>query len=108
VYSPRTNGQVKRFNRTILNALRKYVVKSQTEWYDYTAAITFGYNSRVHASLGCAPFELVLSRPPPLLSVEKPIGNAAEVLEDEKRRFVQRLKELGPLAKERLLEGQRK
>jgi hypothetical protein len=107
-YSPQTNGQVERFNRTILNALRTYVAKSETDWDDYTAAITFGYNSRVHSSLGFAPFELVLSCPPPSLSVEKTIGNAAEVPEDEKRRFVQRLKDLVPLAKETLLEAQRR
>jgi hypothetical protein len=42
------------------------------------------------------------------MSVEKPIGNASEVPEDEKRRFVQRFKELVPLAKESLLEAQRR
>jgi hypothetical protein len=107
-YSPQTNGQVERFNRTILNSLRTYLAKIQTDCDDYAAAITFGYNSRVHASLGFAPYELFLSRPPPSLSVEKPIGNAAEVPEDEKRRFVQRLKELVPLANERLLGAQRR
>jgi hypothetical protein len=49
---------------------------------------------------------LVLSRPPPSLSGEQHIGNAADLPEDEKRRFVQRLKELVPSAKYRLLEAQ--
>jgi transposase InsO family protein len=53
-YSPQTNGQVQRFKRTILNALRTYVANSQTDWGDYTAAITFGYNYIVHASLAYA------------------------------------------------------
>ena len=55
-YHPQTNGQVERFNRTILNALRGYVASNQRDWDDYTSTITFGYNCRVHASLGFTPF----------------------------------------------------
>jgi Integrase core domain len=107
-YHPQTNGQVGRFNRTILNALRTFVAKSQADWDDYTSAITYGYNSRIHASLGFAPFELVLSRLPPPLALEQPIGKDNGTPEEEKRRFVHRLKELVPLANERLDEAQRK
>jgi transposase InsO family protein len=107
-YHPQTNGQVERFSRTILNALRTYVAKSQVDWDDYTSAITYGYNSRIHASLGFAPYELVLSRPPPPLALGQPIGNNHGSPEAEKIRFVHRLKEIVPLAKERLVEAQRK
>jgi Chromo (CHRromatin Organisation MOdifier) domain len=40
--------------------------------------------------------------------MENPIGNADELPEDEKRRVFERLKELVPLAKDRLLESQRR
>jgi Integrase zinc binding domain/Integrase core domain len=65
-YHPKTNGQVERYNRTILAALRAYVAKRQDDWDDYTSAVTFAYNCRVHSSLGMPPFELTLSRPPSL------------------------------------------
>jgi transposase InsO family protein len=68
-YHPQTNGQVERFNRTIINSLRGYVERRQNDWYEYTSAITFGNNCRVHSSLNLDPFELILSRPPPTLSV---------------------------------------
>jgi hypothetical protein len=64
-YHPQTNGQVERFNRTIINSLRGYVTERQGDWDEYTAAITFGCNCRIHASIGLAPFELVLSRSDP-------------------------------------------
>jgi transposase InsO family protein len=31
-YHPQTNGQVERFNRTIINSLRGYVERQQTDW----------------------------------------------------------------------------
>jgi transposase InsO family protein len=46
-YHPQTNGQVERFNRTIINSLLGYVERRQGAWDEYTAAITFGYNCRV-------------------------------------------------------------
>lgn len=43
----------------------------------YSDSVTFAYNSQVHATTGLKPFELVLSRPPPPLSIElaaPPVG----------------------------------
>jgi transposase InsO family protein len=71
-YHPNTNGQVERFNRTILNSLRGYIAANQSNWDEFTSALTFAYNARVQASLGMAPFELVLSRPPVTLTVSVP------------------------------------
>jgi hypothetical protein len=105
-YHPQTNGQVERFNRTIINSLRGYVERRQTDWDEYTSAITFGYNCRVHSSLNLAPFELILFRPPPTLSV----GPSEEEFQDTpasaKLRVITRVKELVPLAQTRLAEAQ--
>jgi transposase InsO family protein len=38
---PQTKGQVERFHRTILYALRTYAANSQTDWDEYTAAFKF-------------------------------------------------------------------
>jgi transposase InsO family protein len=69
-YHPQTNGQVERYNRTILDSLRGYVAARQDDWYDYTSAVTFAYNCRVHSSFGMPPFELALKRPPLSLSLQ--------------------------------------
>jgi transposase InsO family protein len=53
------NGQVERFNSTILDKLRRYVNEAQSDWDDSVAAITLAYNEAPHSSTGFRPFELV-------------------------------------------------
>jgi transposase InsO family protein len=91
-YHPQTIGQVERFNRTIINSLRGYVERWQNDWDEYTSAITFGYNCRVHSSLNLAPFELILSRPPPELSVGPSEAELQDTPASAKLRFITRVK----------------
>jgi Integrase zinc binding domain len=92
-YHPQTNGQVERFNRTIINSLRGYVERRQTDCDEYTSAITFGYTCRVHSSLKLAPFELIMSRPPPTLSVGPSEVEVQDTPASAKLRFITRVKE---------------
>jgi transposase InsO family protein len=105
-YHPQTNRQVERFNRTIINSLRGYVERRQGDWDEYTAAITFGYNCLVHSSLHLAPFELILSRPPPNLSVESSPTGIEDTPTSSKLRFLGKILELVLLAQQRLAESQ--
>jgi transposase InsO family protein len=47
-YHPQTNGQVERYNRTILASLRRYMANRQDDWDDYTSTVTYENNFRVH------------------------------------------------------------
>ncbi|CDF32578.1 unnamed protein product [Chondrus crispus] len=69
-YHPQTNGQVERFNQTILSRIRHYVVEHQKTRDEYCGPLTYAYNTQVHRSTGCTPFELVLSRPPGPVALE--------------------------------------
>jgi hypothetical protein len=69
-YHPQFNGQVERFNRTILSQLRAYVGEHQNDWDLYHGALTFAYNNQIHTSTNVTPFELVLSRPPPHIAIQ--------------------------------------
>jgi hypothetical protein len=93
-YHPHENGKVERYNRTILASLRGYVAARQDDWDDYTSAVTFAYNFRVHSSLGIPSFDLALSRPPPSLSLQT-LPRTEEVTPmTEKRDFLERVKTL--------------
>jgi transposase InsO family protein len=52
-YHPQANGQVERYNRTLIGTLRGYVSKRQDDWDDFTSAITSAYNSWVHEASVC-------------------------------------------------------
>ena len=58
-YHPQCNGQVERFNRTILAALRHYVADHPKNWDLFTDALTYAYNTQVLSSTGVAPFEVI-------------------------------------------------
>lgn len=46
----------------MLNALRSYVADHLKEWFLYTDAIIYAYNTQVHRITSLSPFELVLSQ----------------------------------------------
>lgn len=69
-YHPQTNGQVERFNRTLLAGLRAFVGEHPRRWHELTPALAFAYNTQVHRSTGVAPFDLVLSRPPGSVTIK--------------------------------------
>ena len=69
-YHPQTNGQVERFNRTIVSTLRAYIGDHPRDWDLYTPAITYAYNCQPQTSTAYAPFELVLSKPPGQLALQ--------------------------------------
>ena len=93
-YHPQTNGQVERYNRTILAMLRNYVNEHQNDWDHYAGALTYAYNSHVHRTTGTTPFSLVLSRPPePFASYHsiRSIRKSKTTTEDDRRNLQYRL-----------------
>ena len=58
-YHPQTQGQVERYNRTIVAQLRTYIEDHQDRWDELVSVLTVAYNTRPQQSTGVAPFEFV-------------------------------------------------
>ena len=109
-YHPQTNGQVERYNRTILAMLRNYVNEHQDDWDTYVTALTYAYNTSVHRSTGTTPFDLVLSHPPPPFTIHQDIGNPKYKADSRKSRedLVRRMEQAILSARRRLRKTQLK
>lgn len=70
-YHPQANGQVKRFNKTLVQRLRHYVAE-QRDWDRHVEPLTYAYIYQVHRTTGTTPFDLVLNRHLPSINVRPP------------------------------------
>lgn len=69
--TPRANGQVERYNRTILHALRTMCDNDQRKWEDHLPAIQWSLNSSQHSITKKSPQELLFGFTPKYINEEK-------------------------------------
>ena len=70
-YHPQTNGQVERYNRTLVRQLRCCIAEHQSDWDSYLFLLTTAYSTQVHASTGEVPFAFVSPRRLQLIGIER-------------------------------------
>lgn len=63
-YHQRANGEVERFNHTIIASIRAYKSDQPRDCDTYTPTLTYAYKTQPQTSTSTAPFEVVLSELP--------------------------------------------
>ena len=58
-YRPQSDGQVERFNRTLLNMLSAFVTERANDWDSHLPFVLMAYRTSVHSSTGCTPHIMV-------------------------------------------------
>jgi transposase InsO family protein len=61
-YRPQSDGQVERFNRTLLNMLSAFVTDQALDWDDHLPYVCMAYRSSQNSSTGCTPYSMVYGR----------------------------------------------
>lgn len=77
IASPRSNGQVERVNRTIINGLNT-TAESECTWDEKLADVVWGINNSPHAVTGETPFKLMFSHDNSLLPAYPTASSAPE------------------------------
>ena len=65
-YHAQGNGQVEKFNQTLISMLRSLPSESKTNWKAHVSSMCHAYNSTIHQSTGYSPFFLMFGRKPRL------------------------------------------
>jgi len=109
-YHPQTNGQVERFNKTLVKQLRHYVSDHVVTCSWYLSLVVTAYNSQVHGSTGQVPFAYVSSRRLTPVAIERlPAGADTGEIETPGRameNFLQRLDALIPPVRDTMKKAQ--
>jgi len=110
-YHPQTNGQVERYNRTLLNQIQAFCEEHPRQCDRLLPALSLASNTCPHRATGMAPFDILIPRRMPSLTVEGLPGSSPLASADGsplilKRAIIQGLKKIIPTVRASLYKYQ--
>jgi hypothetical protein len=66
-YHPRTNGQMKVFDKCLETYLRFFASEKKNKWAQWLPLVEWWYNTSYHTATWMTPFEVVYGKNPPLV-----------------------------------------
>ncbi|XP_041372627.1 uncharacterized protein LOC121385902 [Gigantopelta aegis] len=110
-YRPSANGQVERYNRTLMDAVRCYIDKSQTRWDDNLAQLAGALRSAVNRHTGYTPNHRMLGREvnqPADLMFRPPVGKQPAHVDEYVAQLEESIRSAHELARDKLGESQKR
>ncbi len=77
-YYPQANGQVERFNCTMIDSLSTQCETEQVNWDLFLSGTVFAYNTSKHNETGLSPFKVLFGRKA-TLPIDMLIGDRKEI-----------------------------
>ena len=109
-YRPQSQGNVERFNRTLIQALRKRLIQYGRSWTDHLQYVEWSYNTTPRSNDKMSPYLLMYGREPPLptfVDVDE-LTVSDKGLQDYFRKVKVRTKEVYDEARRRMIESRAK
>lgn len=88
-YHPQGNGQVERFNRTLLQMLRTLTDRQKTSWKESLNKLIYAYNCTRSEVTGFSPFYLLFGRSP-RLPIDLLFGLTSETGKTDHRTYMEK------------------
>ena len=102
--NPQANGQVERFNQTLIKMICRSLMAEKTKWVEQIPTVLLAYRTSVQATTNVTPSELLYGFQMKLPIDNKFVTQPEEILEDE---YGKQLDELKSLEQRRLLAADR-
>ena len=105
-YHPQSNGMTERFNKTVVEMIRKYIADGFEHWEEVLGPMASAYRNSVHSSTMESPYFLITARDPSMV-IDRFLIPETELItpQDYKSQTMKRLREGFTLARKNLLDA---